>query len=78
MNKLILEEMNHNVVVYEYIPEGRGAAGKVVYRFEDKTAEISSRAEEDKTGSYGRKAVLKVEEVVTKKNLPLDLIQAWY
>ena len=77
MNKLILREFNLEYVLYEYQPEGRGECGEVIYCFDDKMAQIVKRAGEN-SAWHDDKAVLKVEEFVDKKNLPMEFIQAWY
>jgi hypothetical protein len=78
MNKLILKEMSSKQIIYLYFPENRGGSGVITYDLDTGNAEIVSRASEDITGSYAHKALRKVSEFVSKKNLPMDFIQAWY
>jgi len=78
MNKLVLKEFTKERVVYLYRPEDQGEWGEIVYLFADDKAKISKQPEDDIIGRYGYKAVRKVEEVVKKKNLPLEFTQAWY
>ena len=77
MNKLMLKEFNEDHLTYLYQPEGRGECGEVIYSFTDHAAKIAKRAEENSKW-HDNKAIVKVEECVKKKNLPLELIQAWY
>ncbi|MDR2903454.1 MAG: hypothetical protein LBU77_02970 [Clostridiales bacterium] len=77
MNKLKLKEFNEQHIVYLYQPEGRGEFGEVVYEFAERTARITKRASENSTW-HDNKAMVKVEECVNKKNLPMELTQAWY
>lgn len=77
MNKLFLKEFNEKRIVYLYQPEGRGSYGEIEYNFDEKAAKITKRAEEN-SAWHDNKAIFKVEECVDKKNLPMELTQAWY
>ena len=77
MNKLTLKEFNSEYVLYQYQPEGRGECGNVIYYFSEGIAKIIKSAEENSRW-HDDKAILKVEELVNKKNLPMELTQAWY
>lgn len=77
MNKLTLKEFNANRIVYLYQPEGRGECGEVVYDFAENDVKITKQASE-KSVWHDNKALYKVKECVEKKNLPMELIQAWY
>jgi hypothetical protein len=78
MNKLILQEMNSTQIVYLYIPEDRGESGVIIYDRNTQNAEVVTRASDDTTGSYAHKARKKVIEFISKKNLPMEAVQAWY
>ena len=78
MNELLLLEFNTERVVYQYIPEGRGAPGEVVYSFDTKDVVVTKKAEEDPSGRYGHNATRRVRECVEEgHNLPISTIQAW-
>ncbi|MHC6204554.1 hypothetical protein ACYULU_15345 [Breznakiellaceae bacterium SP9] len=79
MNILRLKEYSEGKLVYEYQPEGRGASGEIVFDTASMKGKLLKKAEEDSTSSlYGQKALLKVEELVEKNNIPLHCTQAWY
>ena len=77
MNELKLKEFNEMGIVYLYRPEGRGQYGEISYFFADKKAKITKKAEEASIW-HANKALSKVEECVTRNNLPIELTQAWY
>jgi hypothetical protein len=79
MNLLTLKEYSGGHLVYEYQPEGQGEAGEVFFDVPAKQGRLLKKAEGDSvTSSYGYKALLKVEELVQKNNIPLKCTQAWY
>jgi hypothetical protein len=79
MNLLSLKEYADGHLVYEYQPEGRGAAGEVFFDVAAMQGKLLKKAEGDSvTSSYGYKALLKVEELIQKNNIPLKCTQAWY
>jgi len=77
MNELILREFNENQVVYNYLPEGKGSPGEVIYNFMSGETIISERAQNDNYGRYGQYAVRRITEYIDKQNLPMKAIQAW-
>ncbi|MDR1736169.1 MAG: hypothetical protein LBR85_04780 [Oscillospiraceae bacterium] len=78
MNRLKLIEYDPVQVVYQYVPEGQGEPGEVVFDFLTGAATVKKRAQNDEFGKYGHKATRRISEYVEKKNLPMDAIQAWY
>jgi hypothetical protein len=79
LNKLLLKEATQEHVTYFYQPEGRGKFGVISMMFGIGEPEVESLAEEDsQTGHYAFKAKLAVENIVQKKNFPLEYTQAWY
>ena len=78
MNELILKEYGEDRIVYFYLPEGKGKPGKIVVDIASGETSIAARAQNDESGSYGHKAVRRVNEYFVKKNLPMKAIQAWY
>ncbi len=78
MNDLILKEMNSSKIVYLYHPNGESEYGEVEYLFSDKQAHVVKKASGDDTGYFAHKATRKIEECVSKNNLPLKFTQAWY
>jgi hypothetical protein len=79
MNILTLKGFDNGQVVYEYQPEGKGKTGEVLFDISHKRGELRRKAETDSAeGLYGQKALLKVEELVQKNNIPLKCTQAWY
>jgi hypothetical protein len=79
MNKLILKEYSNGKVVYEYQPEGKGDFGEVFFDVSSSEGKLLKRAAEDTNMNvYGQKALLKVEELVHKNNIPLQCTQAWF
>jgi len=72
MNKLKLKEYNSKYLIYLYFPEG-----EIVYDMESKEIVVVTRASNDKTGYYGRKAMCKVEEFIEENELPINYCQAW-
>jgi len=77
MNLLKLKEFTQDYLIYLYQPEGRGDWGEILYAFDEEKAEITKRASENSTW-HDNHAIVKVEECVKKKNLPLELTNAWY
>jgi len=77
MNELVLKEMNENKIIYFYHPNGEKAFGEIEYLFSEKLARVSRKADTDETGYFAHKATRKVEECVSKNNLPMRLTQAW-
>jgi len=77
MNRLKLKEYNNSHIVYLYQPEGKGEYGEIIYDFTDNEAKIIKKAE-DESDWYANKAIVKVEECVKNKNLPMEFTQAWY
>ena len=78
MNELVLREMNQDHVLYLYQPEGKGEYGEILYSFSERKARAKKMALEDISGRYALKACYKVEECVSKNNLPIRFTQAWY
>ena len=78
MNIMELKEMNQNRIVYLYRPEGAGEPGEISYDLIRKVPEIIRRASEDPNENYAKKAMLKVEDIVSANNLPMRCVQAWY
>jgi hypothetical protein len=78
MNELILKEFSSQKVVYQYLPEGKGEPGEIVYVFGRGNAEVVETASDDEFGSYAHKALNRVSEYINKNNLPMRAIQAWY
>jgi hypothetical protein len=53
--------------------------GEVFFDVSAMQGELLKKAEGDSVASsYGYKALLKVEELVQKNNIPLKCTQAWY
>jgi hypothetical protein len=77
MNILKLKEFNDDRIVYFYQPEGKGEYGEIIYAFSENEARIMKRAEEN-SDYYANKAMSKIEDCVKRKNLPMELTQAWY
>ncbi len=77
MNELKLKEYNSKYLIYMYFPEGEGEPGEIVYDMESKEIVVVTRASNDKTGYYGRKASCKIEEFIEKNGLPIKYCQAW-
>jgi hypothetical protein len=79
MNLLKLKEYSAGRLVYEYQPEGRGESGEVFFDIPKMQGKLVKKAEGDSgTALYGQKALLKLEELVQKNNIPLQCTQAWY
>jgi hypothetical protein len=78
MNRLVLKKFDNSEVIYSYYPEGGELHGEVLYDFSKGDTFILQKAENDDTGYFARKALLKLKERIVKKNLPMDFIQAWY
>jgi hypothetical protein len=78
MNELLLQEMNQERVIYLYKPEGKGESGEIIYFFAKNQAQVVKQSKDDEFGRYANKALLKIEECVSKNNLPIKLVQAWY
>jgi len=77
MNELTLEEYNAERVVYQYLPEGAGDPGKVIYDIKTKEASVVIRASKDLYGKYGHNASRKVKEYIGDDYLPIHAYQAW-
>jgi hypothetical protein len=79
MNVLKLKEYSAGQLVYEYQPEGKGEFGEVFFDIPKKEGKLLKRASEDNpAATYGQKALLKLEELIQKNNIPLQCTQAWY
>jgi hypothetical protein len=79
MNILKLKEYSAGQIVYEYQPEGKGEFGEVFFDILKNEGRLLKKATEDTPSTaYGSKALLKVEELVQKNNIPLRCTQAWY
>ncbi len=79
MNILVLKEYNGGKVIYEYQPEGQGAAGVVQFDVFGMNGMLVKKAEGDsESETYGYKALSKIEDLVKKNNIPLKFTQAWY
>jgi hypothetical protein len=79
MNLLKLKEYTDGRLVYEYQPEGKGESGEVFFDTSAMEGKLLKKAAEDSQASlYGQKALLKVEELVQKNNIPLKCTQAWW
>jgi hypothetical protein len=79
MNILKLKEYSSGQIVYEYQPEGKGEVGEVFFDISKNEGKLLKRASEDSPAAlYGQKALLKLEELVQKNNIPLQCTQAWY
>jgi hypothetical protein len=79
MNILKLKIATQERVEYFYIPEGKGNPGEIGINIGDDKADVILRAENDNSAEhYGFKAAKAVTRcVVSKKNLPLEFINAW-
>jgi hypothetical protein len=65
--------------VYEYQPEGKGESGEVFYDIANMQGKLLKKAADDSpANSYGQKALLKVEELVRRNNIPIQCTQAWW
>jgi hypothetical protein len=79
MNILKLKEYSAGQLVYEYQPEGKGEFGEVFFDILKNEGKLLKLASEDSpTALYGGKALLKLEELIQKNNIPLQCTQAWY
>jgi hypothetical protein len=79
MNILKLKEYSAGRLIYEYQPEGKGAFGEVFFDIPKHEGKLLKKAEEDSPHAlYGQKALIKVEELIQKNNIPLECTQAWY
>lgn len=79
MNLLKLKEYHEDSLVYEYQPEGKGESGEVFFCLSDMRGKILKKASFDSAeNSYGQKALLKVEELVRRNNIPIQCTQAWW
>lgn len=79
MNLLKLKEFSGGQLVYEYQPEGKGEYGEVFFDISKNEGKLLKRAsEDDSSAHYGQKAILKLEELIQKNNIPLQCTQAWY
>jgi hypothetical protein len=79
VNILKLKEYGGGRIIYEYQPEGKGEFGEVFFDISAMEGKLIKKAAEDSIAStYGEKALLKVEELVQKNNIPLKCTQAWY
>ena len=59
MNELELREMNRERIIYQYLPEGKGESGEVVYVFADGHAFVAKRAPDDQFEGMRTRLVLK-------------------
>ncbi|GHU18484.1 hypothetical protein FACS1894163_10530 [Spirochaetia bacterium] len=79
MNLLKLKEYHDGTLVYEYQPEGKGESGEVLFDIANMQGRLLKKAADDSPASgYGQKALLKVEELVQRNNIPIQCTQAWY
>jgi hypothetical protein len=79
MNLLKLKEYHDGRLIYEYLPEGKGESGEVLYDVANMRGQLLKKATGDsQASSYGQKALLKVEELVRRNNIPIQCTQAWY
>ena len=77
MNILTLKFFGDNIILYEYQPEGKGEKGVISYNKKNGDLSIEKLAQED-DGYYARMAQSKIANIVSKKNLPMECVQAWY
>ena len=79
MNILTLKFFDDDTIVYEYQPEGKGKKGIISYDKKSGSFKIQKAAEEDSQSDYYAKmAQSKIANIVDKKNLPMECVQAWY
>lgn len=79
MNILTLKFFDDNVILYEYQPEGKGKKGLISYDKTNGQFQVRETAEADSnTKYYARMAQSKIANIIDKKNLPLECVQAWY
>ena len=79
MNILTLKFFDDNTILYEYQPEGKGKKGIIAYDKVNGNFRVEEAAEEDNnSGYYARMAQSKLENIINKKNLPMECVQAWY
>jgi hypothetical protein len=53
--------------------------GEVFFDIPKREGKLLKKAEEDSPRAlYGQKALMKVEELIQKNNIPLQCTQAWY
>jgi hypothetical protein len=79
MNKLKLKEYTSKHIIYQYIPEGAGEPGEVMFDMLTGGIKVMKRAQNDEFGTYGHKASSKIKQIVAEDNLlPREFIQAWY
>ena len=79
MNILRLKHLDGDNLIYEYQPEGKGEAGEILLHMSSQKSELIKKAFGDSENAlYANKAMVKIEDFVTKKNLPMEYTQAWY
>lgn len=79
VNILTLKLFDDDVILYEYQPEGKGEKGVISYNKKNGDFHIEKPAEEDNnSGYYARMAQSKIANIVDKKSLPMECVQAWY
>ncbi len=77
MNILTLKFFDDNFIIYEYQPEGIGQKGVISYDRNTDKFSIEKSAEGD-NGVYARMAQAKIADIIGKKSLPIECVQAWY
>jgi hypothetical protein len=78
MNKLVFKSEDNNVILYSYYPNDDEFGGEVEYSKDTKEFRVVQRSENDETGSFGRKAALKISKMVSAgEDLPKEFIHAW-
>ena len=78
MNVLTLKFFDENCIIYEYQPEGNGERGEIVYSKKNDDFAVEKLAVNDENKYYANMAKSKMRELISKKNLPIECIQAWY
>ena len=79
MNILTLKFFDDDVILYEYQPEGKGEKGIISYNKKNGAFHVEKSAEEDnKAGYYAKMAQSKIANIVDKKSLPMECVQALY
>ena len=80
MNVLILKNVTDELVVYEFLPEGKGDPGIISYDVKTDEATIVARASNDSClDRYAHFAIRRIRDYVASGDvLPERGIQAWY
>ena len=79
MNILTLKFFDDDVILYEYQPEGKGEKGIISDNKKNGAFHVEKSAEEDnKAGYYAKMAQSKIANIVDKKSLPMECVQALY